>query len=411
MAQLGGWGQLGGTFKLGGSQSRGQVYYGVLKAMGPPGLRPNNDDTTTNRILRMVAMGLGHGDIHVHRREEEFFPESAVELLAEWESFLNVVPSATATIAERQAAIYSRWRGLQAPSLPVLRDLFYPVLSPETAMLDIFPGSGEVFALPLWRYRQEGNGTQAVSGGLYTATVTSPTQADFPNENANMLLYRLHDLEDGFTYDLEVNAGGTTVNAGTSAGIILFSDWSNHLSLAFFNDGSAKIGAFPVFAGRTDAIVSTATALTKWLRIVKDKTTGAISCYYGNSRSSLTLLATIQPPFPPLRYVGAAVSNGNPWNTVSLAAAQHYLIHETDVNNVEIVETKKAARDAESAPEHVFTGFVMREPTDGGTYNIKEAQQLADRRKHAHKLLLVGESDYFLCDDGYSLCDRDILGE
>lgn len=58
----------------------------------------------------------------------------------------------------------------------------------------------------------------------------------------------------------------------------------------------------------------------------------------------------------------------------------------------------------------IFRFFVYRDPGEPGTYDIEGAQALIDQIKPSHTEGYVIESIDFLCDDPYSLCDRDLLG-
>jgi hypothetical protein len=58
----------------------------------------------------------------------------------------------------------------------------------------------------------------------------------------------------------------------------------------------------------------------------------------------------------------------------------------------------------------IYRFFIYRDPTLPGTYYLESAQQLLDEMEHSNTLGQVIESVNFLCDDQYSLCDRDLLG-
>ena len=58
----------------------------------------------------------------------------------------------------------------------------------------------------------------------------------------------------------------------------------------------------------------------------------------------------------------------------------------------------------------IFRFFIYRDPGLPGTYDLAAAQDLVDAIKPAHTMGHVIESIDFLCDDPYSLCDRDLLG-
>jgi hypothetical protein len=58
----------------------------------------------------------------------------------------------------------------------------------------------------------------------------------------------------------------------------------------------------------------------------------------------------------------------------------------------------------------IYRFFVYRDPALPGTYDIEGAQALVDDISPSQTAGYVVESIDFLCDDPYSLCDRDLLG-
>ena len=98
-------------------------------------------------------------------------------------------------------------------------------------------------------------------------------------------------------------------------------------------------------------------------------------------------------------------------NTVSGAFDDIQLIHETPRNNVEIIEQRLANTALAGDANLIFEAYVVRRPTDAGSYDIKQAQRTCDSVKMGHTLLMACETHEFLCDDPFSLCDRAPLGE
>lgn len=80
------------------------------------------------------------------------------------------------------------------------------------------------------------------------------------------------------------------------------------------------------------------------------------------------------------------------------------------LGTVMVIETSHAQAVAMGDVREIFRFFIYRNPTDPGTYYLDAAQELVDAMKPSHTAGHVIESDDFLCDDPYSLCDRDILG-
>ena len=83
-----------------------------------------------------------------------------------------------------------------------------------------------------------------------------------------------------------------------------------------------------------------------------------------------------------------------------------------DPEDVVVIErtAAQAAGMGDLDGREIFRFFIWRDPSLGGTYDLAAAQDLVDQIKPAHTVGHVIESVDFLCDDPYSLCDRDILG-
>lgn len=81
-----------------------------------------------------------------------------------------------------------------------------------------------------------------------------------------------------------------------------------------------------------------------------------------------------------------------------------------DAADVDVIETSAATAAAMGDVREIFRFFIFRDSTLPGTYYLDSAQAIVDRIKPSHTAGHVIESDDFLCDDPYSLCDRDILG-
>lgn len=81
------------------------------------------------------------------------------------------------------------------------------------------------------------------------------------------------------------------------------------------------------------------------------------------------------------------------------------------VADVDLRETSSAAAVASGHPREVYRFFVYRNPAlAGGPGDIGGAQALVDNISHSHVKGHVIQSVNFLCDDPYSLTDRDLLG-
>ncbi len=84
---------------------------------------------------------------------------------------------------------------------------------------------------------------------------------------------------------------------------------------------------------------------------------------------------------------------------LGLAAASIIVIERTNSQAVALGDQRE-----------IYRFFVYRNPALGGTWQITAAQALIDLIKPEHTLGYAIESNNFLCDDPYSLTDRDILG-
>jgi uncharacterized protein YmfQ (DUF2313 family) len=77
---------------------------------------------------------------------------------------------------------------------------------------------------------------------------------------------------------------------------------------------------------------------------------------------------------------------------------------------VVVLERTHAMAVALGDDREIFRFFIFRDPALPGTYYLASAQELVDQIKPSHTLGQLIESVNFLCDDPYSLCDRDLLG-
>lgn len=80
------------------------------------------------------------------------------------------------------------------------------------------------------------------------------------------------------------------------------------------------------------------------------------------------------------------------------------------VADVVVIEWSHAFAAAMGDDREIYRFFVYRDPALPGTYDVDGAQELVDAIKPTHTAGHVIESIDFLCDDPYSLCDRDLLG-
>jgi uncharacterized protein YmfQ (DUF2313 family) len=81
-----------------------------------------------------------------------------------------------------------------------------------------------------------------------------------------------------------------------------------------------------------------------------------------------------------------------------------------DAADVVVIETSRAQAIAVGDDREIYRFHIHRDPGLPGSYDLASAQDIVDRMKPSHTLGRVNESIDMLCDDAFSLCDRDILG-
>ncbi len=83
---------------------------------------------------------------------------------------------------------------------------------------------------------------------------------------------------------------------------------------------------------------------------------------------------------------------------------------DLEVAQIQVIEITAADAALVGQPRDVYKFYIYRDPLLPGTPDLVFAQSEVDRIKHSHTLGFVIESIDFLCDDPFSLCDRDLLG-
>lgn len=81
-----------------------------------------------------------------------------------------------------------------------------------------------------------------------------------------------------------------------------------------------------------------------------------------------------------------------------------------DASQIPVIEHSRAFAVIVGDDREIYRFFVYRDPGLGGSYDLDSAQELTDSMAPSHTQGHVIESTAFLCDDAFSLCDRDILG-
>jgi uncharacterized protein YmfQ (DUF2313 family) len=86
------------------------------------------------------------------------------------------------------------------------------------------------------------------------------------------------------------------------------------------------------------------------------------------------------------------------------------LILGQDAADVVVIERGRAFAIAVDDDQEIYRFFIYRDPNEAGSYSIEDAQAIIDRMQQSHTQGHAIESIDFLCDDPFSLCDRDLLG-
>lgn len=81
-----------------------------------------------------------------------------------------------------------------------------------------------------------------------------------------------------------------------------------------------------------------------------------------------------------------------------------------DPGDVVVLERTLAFAATVGDAREIFRFFIYRNPALPGAYFLAGAQALVNQIKPAHTIGTLIESVSFLCDDPFSLCDRDLLG-
>ena len=82
-----------------------------------------------------------------------------------------------------------------------------------------------------------------------------------------------------------------------------------------------------------------------------------------------------------------------------------------DAEDVVVLERTAAWAASVGDQREIYRFFIYRDPGEPGSYDLAAAHALVDDVEHSHTKGYVIESIDFLCDDEFSLCDRDLLGE
>jgi len=379
----------------------------LLMDLYPPGAYPSidgrNGQTFHYDLCDRDAELLAQAQAATEQLELEIFPQTAEETLDEWEAALQIDTVLTA-VADRQGLAADAARSPLLVTPKNLRAMLAELLQSVYGFWD--PGTFDVLA----HYDvQNGLGVVGEGAAGLVAEGATPAALVWPGDDAHVS-NRLVDRDDGFTFEAELQSA--TINAATATGLFLSPGPGGSGHGLFFGQehfgGSTAIRAllYDADAGDWASLGSIATVGPPcWYRIVREG-----NLYHLRAGASLGALAdvavNVELPWRPRVWGVGSRSGGNTvgglWQDIRIA-------YSLARNNVELHEYR-ADQIPDGDPERIFWAFVHRDPDDGGAYDLAGAQRICDRVKWGHSLIIVGESDCFLCDDPFSLTDRDILG-
>lgn len=411
--QFGGGTHFGGAGKFGGSKPGWIRYYNILKSLLPPGAYSDDDESIVMRTVRADAEQLAAGgESVVQALEREIFPDTAEASLPEWEKMLGIALPANATLATRQAACVSKWRASLGSSLDAIRTILDPLLNATTAFRDPFDDSS---VSPRWEQNSHTSTITEADPSPLTGYLDIVLGAGDRRINATLnlgpvLLVPLHDRDDTFTVTTHTKAivavneqgGGTVVYANANNWFhfgIKYEGGTSYLQIDQLVDGTYTENVF-----RT-----TPTTASVYTVIEKTAANKLQFKYHDTDPASVAQILEVDLGTMVPRKVGVFAKNYDGASSGGVEIHEISFSHGLSKNNIEIIEFPLSLMQS-TTDTSKFTAFVHREPTDAGTYDIKETQRTLDRIKQAHTLLRVGESDSFKTDDPYSLTDRDLLG-
>lgn len=410
----------GGLSQFGGGDSLTETYYRTMRSLMLPGFWPSDDSASPNVLLKADALALSAAQAIVDSLLREAFPHQAALTMDAWSSLLGVVHAPSATLQQRRDAILSVWRGAQPSTRAGLRSMLVDLLRPEHLWRDGFDDS----ALS-WRYDADiGGGSLTEVAGQLTIDTGF---VDCSWGNHPRLMFPLTSRDDAVIVEAHLAA----VDTYTAA---------NHaicrVALGVHDDDDSGI-----HLGIYYSALGWRVLLERWTDGVRESLTDPVQVLVGSGSPSPALAAKLvvqangdvygyidEAPTvrgkvgdavaPVVSYVGGEVSLVRrkagllAWNagaTYDAAADVEtlWVAHGSQVNNVDVAEfLTSEVNDASD----IFFGFVKRSSFDLESYDLANAQRVADRAKQAHTLLLVGESNEFAVDDLMSLVDRDTLG-
>lgn len=423
--RYGGFSQYGGATQYGGREtSRWEIFYNLLLSLKPPRVYSEDPEAIVNKHILAEANLLGNSaSVLLERVFAEMFPHTAVEDLPEWEELLNIVPPEGEAISDRQLTAVGRYRGGVASSLPDLRKILEPILSPEYYFRDPFtfglPDSANDGLMSEW---ETFGGSITVSGSDLLHVDALPF-SDFllASGTAPMVRFDIPDRSDDFVFDAYLDpltAFGGGPGSDQSMGFGLWQDDDNAILFELIDkSGTESLRVSRLRNGvkieDSESATISAPTLGMWMRLqrIGDSITASYraSAAIGDYDLARTELVTFAREITPRKvgFFSESISDGNSstprWGEFRMQFA-------TPHNNVAIFEKRLANILPTFNASQKFFAYVYRNPLDSGSYDITNAQRAMDSAKPAHTLIYVGESAVFRTDDSASLTDRDVLG-
>jgi hypothetical protein len=376
----------------------------VLQELLPPGGVSSDQASLIGYLCNALAKALEYGQDAADQLALEVFPHTAQECLDEWAKLFRHAHPPNAAEAEKQAALMGRWLAGAYPTVRGIRQALSPMLNSTIGFGDDCDDSD--VSVRYEAYSVNGATSEDSTKLRIEALAAQDCRWDGTNENPEALFIDLANREAAF----EVQALISAYSVGTDcrAGVVV---WENIFDAVYFGlhdvSGTLRLrcGRIEdgVVYGPAETIAVPATPF--WIQIRHNG--GEYSFGYGASLGSLTTAATTYSglTIKPRKVGWYAANDATNLGQMDLDTTQ--IQYDDPEHNVEVIEHLAGWGGDEN---HVFSIFVHRDPTTG-TYDIGAAQNIADRIKHAHTLITVGESDCFRVDDSYSLTDRDVLGQ
>ncbi len=373
-------------------------YRDLLKDMLPPGAYNLGDDTVIHAICAGAGELLEIVEDDIEQLQKEVVPQTAEESLDQWEGQLDSPYKGESSIADRQAALTAIWRMAVGVKMHGLRSVLGPLLNMEYGFRDTCDDNDVNF-----QYEEVAGGGSSSETTDLVLDVAGAADAEWAGNKANqyMLLLRNHDRGDQITVEGVFNAA--TLPLDCHAGLIIYDSDDRAFTFGPVNSfGTVYLRLRE--KGPSSWPVHYSVAWPGYPAEIGIRfKNGIVSCGTVNPWSELD---TVEDVVLTPKKIGVYIANDGSTAadlTIDEVRVQYGLSH----NNVRLIEMPLDM--VPSGGKHKFHGFVFRDPSDSGTYDINQAQRVLDKAKSGHTLWRIGESNSFKCDDPYSLTDRDVL--